>query len=69
MNELSCNIVMDFGAAWDRAAPSSPPMTDIAEIVSTSRRDAARMMFAIPSAFPLARFLDHVFVAWRRCHT
>src|ERR1700712_866596 len=57
MNELSCMKVMLLGAAWARAAPSNPPMADIAEIVSTSRRDAARMMFAIAPAFPQAACL------------
>src|ERR1700692_4109996 len=52
MKELSCMKVMLFGAARARAAPSNPPTVDKAEIVSTSRRDAARMIFAIRSAFP-----------------
>src|ERR1019366_22996 len=55
MNELSCINVMLFGAAPTRAAPSSPPTADSAEIVSTSRRDAARMMFAIRLTLPWYR--------------
>src|SRR5580692_8106430 len=52
MNELSCIIVMLFGAAWARAVPSNPPTVESAEILNTSRRDAARMMFAICPPFP-----------------
>src|ERR1700722_4417606 len=65
MNELSCMNVMLFGAAWARAAPSRPPTADIAEIVSTSRRDAAWIMFAIASAFPSVRLSTKIVGARR----
>src|SRR5882672_2103367 len=50
MNELSCIIVIAFGAARPGAPPSMAPAPAIAVIFSTSRRDAARMMLAIPAS-------------------
>ena len=52
MNELSCIIVSALGAARPGAAPNIAPAPVIAVILSTSRRDAARMMLAIPVSLP-----------------
>src|SRR5215475_12100097 len=50
MNELSCIIVIAFGAARPGDGPSMAPAPAMAVIFSTSRRDAARMMLAIPAS-------------------
>src|SRR4051812_5220453 len=48
MNELSCIIVIALGAARPGAPPNMAPAPAKAVIFSTSRRDAARTIFAIP---------------------
>src|SRR5690242_7347966 len=51
MNELSC-MKLSLPAARANGAPASAPAPTNPAILSTSRRDAERMILAIPDPYP-----------------
>src|ERR1700750_430279 len=56
MNEFSCISVIAFGAARAGNAPSIDPAPAIPVILSTSRRNAAPTISAIPVCLPASAY-------------